>query len=161
MTSPNSLLDTVTGVLDQHELHYHLDDDNGMLSGSLRGDNGTWRFLVEVVERDTERGIIIVSFVPVNVPAPRRGAVAELLNRINFSKAMAFFAMDMSDGEIVCKSGFDLVDAELTPEMFDGTFLLNAHTLDHYLPAIMQVCFSAVAPEAAIAALDRQGSLMQ
>jgi hypothetical protein len=97
----------------------------------------------------------------VNVPAGRRLAVAELLTRINFSKAMAFFALDMSDGEIVCKSGFDLADADLTPEMFDGTFLLNAHTLDHYLPAVMQVCFSAVSPEAALAALDRLGSVMQ
>ena len=77
--------------------------------------------------------------------------MAELLNRINFSKAMAFFAMDMSDGEIVCKSGFDLVDAEMTTEMFDGTFLLNAQTLDHYLPAIMQVCFGQATAEAALA----------
>jgi hypothetical protein len=161
MPPHDSLIDIVTTALDQHELNYHLDPDSQMLSGSLRGDNGTWRFLVEVVDRETERGIIIVSFVPVNVPAPRRGAVAELLSRINFSKAMAFYAMDMSDGEIVCKSGFDLVDAELTLEMFDGTFLLNAQTLDHYLPAIMQVCFSSVTPEAAIAALDRQGSVMQ
>ena len=161
MHATTPLLDIVTSALDQHELHYHLDQDNSMLSGSLRGDNGSWRFLVEMIERNGERGLIMVSFVPVNVPAARRGAVAELLNRINFSKAMAFFAMDMSDGEIVCKSGFDLVDAEMTTEMFDGTFLLNAQTLDHYLPAIMQVCFGQATAEAALAALDRHGSVMQ
>lgn len=156
----DSLLDIVTTALDQHELNYHIDHDSQMLSGSLRGDHGSWRFIVEVVDRE-ERGVIIVSFVPVNVPAARRTAVAELLTRINFSKAMAFFALDMSDGEVVYKSGFDLVDAVLTPEMFDGTFLLNAQTLDHYLPAIMQVCFSQVEPEAAMASLDRAGSVMQ
>lgn len=161
MHATTPLLDIVTSALDHHELHYHLDQDNSMLSGSLRGDNGSWRFLVEMIERNGERGLIMVSFVPVNVPATRRGAVAELLNRINFSKAMAFFAMDMSDGEIVCKSGFDLVDAEMTTEMFDGTFLLNAQTLDHYLPAIMQVCFGQATAEAALAALDRHGSVMQ
>lgn len=161
MHATTPLLDIVTSALDQHELHYHLDQDNSMLSGSLRGDNGSWRFLVEMIERNGERGLIMVSFVPVNVPANRRSAVAELLNRINFSKAMAFFAMDMSDGEIVCKSGFDLVDAEMTTEMFDGTFLLNSQTLDHYLPAIMQVCFGQATAEAALAALDRHGSVMQ
>ncbi len=161
MHATTPLLDIVTSALDHHELHYHLDQDNSMLSGSLRGDNGSWRFLVEMIERNGERGLIMVSFVPVNVPPARRGAVAELLNRINFSKAMAFFAMDMSDGEIVCKSGFDLVDAEMTTEMFDGTFLLNAQTLDHYLPAIMQVCFGQATAEAALAALDRHGSVMQ
>lgn len=152
--TPLNLLDTAMAALDQHDIPYHADPDTHLLSGSLRGDNATWRFLIETFENDQERGVVIVSFLPINVPPHRRGAVAELLTRINFYKAMAFFAMDMDDGEVVCKSGIDLMDAELTENMFDSMFFLNAHTLDRYLPAIMQVCYSQINPEEALTAVE-------
>ena len=155
------LLDRVTAALENHEIHYHVDEETQVLSGSLRGDNGTWRFLVEVIDRDGERGVIVVSFLPVNVAPNRRTAVAGLLNRINFTKAMAFFAMDADDGELVCKSGIDLADGELSPSMFDALFLLNAQLMDHYLPAILQVSYGSASPDAALAALDMPCGVLQ
>ena len=123
-----------------------------MITTGCRGDSGQWRVRAGAV---TDFAFAILSRFPIDCPAPKRQACSELLTRINFAMALGCFEMDIEDGVIFFKTTLPFDEEPPKQEHLDNLLSLNMSTMDRYLPVIMQVIYSGIAPAKALADLAK------
>jgi hypothetical protein len=104
--------------------------------------------------RENRRYLRCFVFVPCRIPAEKRFAAAELLNRINFGLPLGVFEMDFTDGEVGYRTSIDVADGELTEGMVEVLVGASLATTDRYLPAIMSFLWNDTAPEDAVAMIE-------
>ncbi len=75
---------------------------------------------------------------------------AEYLTRANYGLRIGNFEMDFSDGEVRYKTSIDVKGGNLTPSMVKVIVYANLHTMDRYLPGIMEVIFTEHSPKQVI-----------
>lgn len=99
---------------------------------------------------DTLRLVCCYCMLPVHVPADRRAAVADLINRINWPLVLGCLEMDPDDGEVRYRASVDVEGGQFAPRMLNNMLSMGLHTLDRYHEAVMRVVFGYVEPEDAI-----------
>lgn len=146
MTDSSSLFDTIAGFLHEDDWHFDPDPEAHRLVGTVGGDNGTWRVVVGLEEDPEVRRVTILSVLPVKAPEARRLAVAEALIRLNNDLAAGSFNLDMKDGEMICRSSVDLVDAIPTAGLFLRMLRLNLMLTDQNLHTLLGVAYGSLDP---------------
>lgn len=121
------------------------------------GKSGSWTCYARV--REEQGQITFYSQFPGEVPEARRGAVAELLTRINYGLIVGNFELDLGDGDLRYKTNLDLgagLDLDDFPQFssFFGRMIgFNLSMMDRYLPGVVAVLGGA-SPVEALTAIE-------
>ena len=156
-----TLLETVAGYLQSEDWGFETDLENGVLRGSVNGDNATLSWYVGVIETEDINSVRAFAKLPINILEARRPAIAELLIRINSRVGNGNFELDFEDGVVRCGIVLDIMDGTLTQTMFMRMFMLSLQACDYYFPTIMGVIYGGTAPELALEMLDGGGEVRQ
>jgi hypothetical protein len=111
-------------------------------------DNGRWDCYVQAEDRLGQ----VVAYAVLREPVPegRRRDVAEFLTRANFGLVIGAFELDLDDGELRCRAGLDVSQAELTPGLVDPLVMAVLDAMDDHVAAIRIVIEGRATPEAAM-----------
>lgn len=147
------LLTVVREALAGREVEHTVDEGEdgapASISFSLRGEHTAYDFLATVDEALDL--VVCCARIPSRVPDTRRGAVCELLTRINYALRIGNFEMDLRDGELLFRTAIDVEGGTLTTAMVDSLVGTGFFTADRYFPAIMRVVYGGASPEEALA----------
>jgi hypothetical protein len=93
-----------------------------------------------IVQSDEEAGQLGCYVVwPVQVPAEKLPAAAELIHRANFGVLVGNVELDFDDGEVRAKSGLDVEGVELNDPACQGLVQVALDLTMMYLPALRDV----------------------
>lgn len=146
------LLAQVTQVLEERGIDWSETTDDEVIEAEIGGENGTWTCYL--VARETEQRVSVYSQAPWYAPEPIRGAMAELLTRINYGLSIGNFEMDFSDGEIRFKTSLDVSGDHMSAELFSNLLEPNFAAMDTYLPALEAVRDDRLTPTEAAAFVE-------
>lgn len=127
-------------------------DDKTIYRVYYSGDNGDLRCYAQI-RVDLEQFIFYV-VAPVKAPEEIRPAVAEYITRANYGLRIGNFEMDYQDGEIRCKSSIDFEGLSLDSNLIKNVIYPAVHTMDFYLPGMLNVMFGNKDPKEAIAEIE-------
>lgn len=127
--------------------------DQSIISLNISADNGTWQCLAQA--NDEKENFAFYSICPVNVPEPKRIAIAEYITRANHGLHSGNFEMDFEDGEIRYKTSAKFTGYNHKSAMFEHLVYANINIMDLYLPGIMRVIYSNGSPLEAIQEIER------
>jgi hypothetical protein len=143
---------TLEEFLIADEWHPHRLEDKFIFRVGFSGKNGDFTCYAQV-RIDLEQFLFYV-MVPVKAPDEKRAAVAEFITRANYGLRIGNFEMDFTDGEIRYKSSLDFEEQELAPGWVKNAIYPAVNTCDRYLPGLMQMLYSDITPEQAIAEIE-------
>ena len=89
--------------------------------------------------------------IPVFTPEYRRPAMAQALSKANFALPAGCFQMDGSDGELWFRSSMPICDGNPTDEQLRSLILAAWNTTGRYTTALVEVAFTEIDPDVAIA----------
>ena len=112
------------------------------------GDNGELRCYAQI-RSDLEQFLFYV-IAPVKAPDAVKAHVAEYITRANYGLRIGNFEMDYGDGEIRYKSSLDFEGETLTPQLIKNIMYPAVHTMDFYLPGLLNVMYGSKTPTEAI-----------
>jgi hypothetical protein len=144
-----TLASIVTEFFKQDEWPFVTMEEGTAYKVDFRGDNGQWVCYAQIWEE--QRRVAFYSICPLKVPSTKLLTVAEFVTRANYGLIVGNFELDFNDGEVRYKTSIDIEGSELTPVTFQQIVYANVLTMDHYLPSLMSVIYSEVAPSEAIA----------
>lgn len=150
MNQQRMLFDTVTDWCDRNDWSYDVVEEGAVIRSGFSGDNGRFPLYI-TVSRDR---LMVRSLAPINTPAAKRAVMAEFLTRANYGMAIGNFEMDYNDGEIAYKTSITSGGQTISDRMIQDLVFINCLMMDKYFPGMMQVLYSGVDPEAAVAALQ-------
>ncbi len=101
------------------------------------GANGSWILWIETREDDDL--CIVWSSWPQEIPLERRGAVMELVTRVNTDIQVGAFELDLSRGQLSFRTSLDVTDDRLSEALLARLVGANVETFDDYLPALDRV----------------------
>ena len=118
----------------------------------LENDNtdGEWKCVVIVKELILTKKIIFLSLIPFIAFRDKRETIIELLNRINYIEDIGNFEMNLSTGQIRCKTSINLTEVEFTDDLMSNLVDENLELTGKYLPIIDQVNKGELLPMDAI-----------
>jgi hypothetical protein len=122
---------------------------------TFKGDHGLWSCYVQIREELFQ--FTFYSLCPINVPEPRRTAIAELLTRANSRLHLGNFEMEFDSGELRYRTSFSLDSGELDHALLRPLVYVNVNMMDRFIPAIMAVSYGGLAP---LTALENTGILL-
>jgi hypothetical protein len=125
--------------MNESERRHHDDPANNLITTDIAGDNGNWRILIVVIDRDELRRVIVYAQLPARIPAVNMLKVAELLTRINCPLIIGNFTLDFDDGEVMFKTTLDLADVQVTKAIFEQMYVINLSIMNHYFAQILSV----------------------
>ena len=143
---------TLEEFLIQDEWHPQRLDDKFIYRVGFSGANGQLACFAQV-RVDLEQ-FLFFAMVPVKASVEKRLAVTEFITRANYGLRIGNFEMDFRDGEIRYKSSLDFEGQELTHQWIKNAIYPAVRTCDKYLPGLMQIIYSDVSPQEAIAAIE-------
>lgn len=164
-----TLLDTVATYLQNEDvgLEFCSEPENSLLRYSVSLEDppygavgaGTLRFVLATIEDGDYKAVRIYSTLPVNIPEPRRPAVAELLARLNDLIITGNFEMEFVHGDVGFKTTLDLMDGTLTQPMLMHIFWENFQRSRNGLLSIKSVALGVMNPVTALRLLkvERRG----
>ncbi len=140
-------IETVMANLTRHGIRFGHVDTAAVLYMSIAGKNGTYACIVDA----TDAVVRVFSVVGCHAPEEKRGALIDMLNRINWRVAIGNFEMDATDGEIRFRTTLDTRGGELTDEMVECTIRVNLSTVDRFHSAILALLWNDLSAEDALA----------
>jgi hypothetical protein len=117
---------------------------DGVLVGLMRSDTGRWDWRA-LADGEVLR---LYSVAPVNVPRRRRGAVMEYLTRANWGLSTATLEMDLSDGQVICRT--TVPTRGVTRQGIEYLVHGNFSAIDRYLPGLLKVIYGQASPRRAV-----------
>jgi hypothetical protein len=138
----------MVAFFERHELHFQTHPNEPLVHMQMTGKNGSWSFMAHC-DDEADR-FAAYSRAPIQVPAPKRAAVAEYLTRANWGLKIGNFEMDYSDGEVRYKTAMDTDGTCLNDELLGSMVFVNCAMMDRYLPGLMAVVFGDAIPEEAV-----------
>ncbi len=151
-TQDTALLDTVIQFFQEDEWPFDQAQDKPLVRTAFRSDNGSWRCYVNILPE--RQFVIFYSVLDILVPQERLQAATEFITRANYGLFIGNFELDLSDGEVRFKTSIAVTEEGMSTAMFQQLVYTNVMTMDKYLPGIMRIAFSDVAPAEAIAAIE-------
>jgi len=119
---------------------------------AISGDNAHYVCHLRV---DEERCFVLFyTLCPLVVPEPDRPRMADFVARANYGLPIGNFELDLRDGEIRFKTSMDVEDAQVTEALLRPLVYANTHTMDRYMPGIVQVLYQGGDPAAVVEAID-------
>lgn len=122
------LLAVVREYLDAHEVSFVRHPKADMVSADIQGNNDTWSMWIHT--REAERQVLVYSINPQPVDESDRGAVAELIGRLNLKLHAGNFEMDPDNGSFRCRTSLIVNDSSLDSELLDGVVAPNSVAMD-------------------------------
>ena len=147
------LFDAVLAFLAEKDIEGTREGDATVARLDGKGKNGEWMLHVSTDE-DSER-CTVYSVGPFTVDAPRRAAVMELFNRINFQLEIGNYDFDLDSGDLAFRTSIDVEGDRLSAALVAQLVAANVAAFDTYLPALEAVAQSDAEPVAALAAIGR------
>jgi hypothetical protein len=123
-----------------------------ILRTGFSGKNGKWTCFAQA--RETQQQFIFYSVCPNAAPEDKRPVAMEFITRANYGLVIGNFEMDVTDGEIRCKTSIDVEGGELTHVLIRQVVYSNVMTMNKYLPGLMSVLYANVSPEQAIHTIE-------
>lgn len=143
----DGLLSEVIGFFEADNWTFEVADDIPLISLVFFGQNAAIQCFAQV--RELQQQFVFYSICGIFAPEPRRKAVAEFITRVNYSMVAGNFEMDFSDGEVRYKTYIDVEGTTLTHTMARNVVYPNIAMMDRYIPALVRVMYSEVAPDVA------------
>lgn len=147
-----TLIEIVEEALDQKSMAYARIGRDA-LSTCLANEKGA--FDLRVYANDATSLVSCCCPLPIRVPARRRQAVVETLNRANWTLAIGNFELNLDSGDVRFRLGFDVEGGTFAPKMFDNMVMMIEFAILTYHDAIMEVAFGKARPRDAIAEAER------
>ena len=138
--------------MEEEDWKYEILEGETVLRFNFKGRSG--RLLCYADVEESKDWLIFYSYLPVNVPADKMQAMAELLSRANRGMRIGNFELDFEDGEIRYKTSIDIEGGELTSKMIHNLLQANLSTMDRYFPGIMELIYSEKTPKELIQKIE-------
>ena len=147
------LLEATESVLNKHGWQFY-DLGKTTLRIDVNGKTANWAVIVKCIDEDQQ---FVVYSVCGNKPTEDKYTVMqEFLTRANFGLRIGNFELDLQDGEIRFKTSIQFAGEVQAELMIEQCLLINIMTMERYLPGILQVIFTDISPEQAIAQIESQ-----
>ena len=147
------LFQATESVLNKHGWQFY-DLGNTTLRIDVNGKTANWAVIVKCIDEDQQ---FVVYSVCGNKPTEEKYTVMqEFLTRANFGLRIGNFELDLRDGEIRFKTSIQFAGEVQADLMIEQCLLINIMTMERYLPGILQVIFTDISPEQAIAQIESQ-----
>ena len=114
--------------------------------GMIAGDSGRWGWMAHC--HNEGEFLTMLSTVPQNVPARKRAAAMEYLTRANYQMTTGAFEMDLSDGQVNCRTA--VPGDGLTSGGISFLVFSNFMIMDRFLPGLLSVIYGKTSPLKAI-----------
>jgi hypothetical protein len=89
------------------------------------------------------------------IPPENRLVVSQFLTRVNMWFRLGFLSLDLDDGEVSFRLGYDLEGTPLSQIIVKNMILCKVHTINAYLAAIMRICYGGISDMEALRELDK------
>jgi hypothetical protein len=147
------LLQATESVLNKHGWQFY-DLGKTTLRIDVNGKTANWAVIVKCIDEDQQ---FVVYSVCGNKPTEDKYTVMqEFLTRANFGLRIGNFELDLQDGEIRFKTSIQFAGEVQADLMIEQCLLINIMTMERYLPGILQVIFTDISPDQAIAQIESQ-----
>ena len=157
-----ALFDQIVSFMDDADRHYDSDAEGGLIVAQISGDDGRWSVYVQITDDEDARRVVIHGRLPARIPESNRVKSAEMLARVNYELIVGNFELNLEDGEVMFKTTLDLADGQLTQEMFERAYQLNAQCVNEYYGQILRVGFGdATTPKIGISTHHLDSTLLQ
>lgn len=143
------IYEQVAAWMQANDMSYNENPEGRWFSLRFSGDNADFCMVIDTAEEAKGPKLLVFAYYPVRVPEARRGAVAELLARINGSVWLGCFALDARDGEVSVRTALPIDDGILTERQLEHVFFSSLSAADRHLPGICATAFGGVAPDLA------------
>lgn len=147
------IFDTMSTYFAEHGWTTTRIGDSLGLSMTVQGDNGQWACIAQADEE--RRLFLFYSAAPLDVPAPKRLAMAEFIARANYNTLVGNFELDMEDGDLRYKTSCSVEGGDasawahgLLTAQIERLVSINVFMMDQYLPGITAVLDGETAREA-------------
>ena len=90
---------------------------------------------------DERRMIVCCTRCPVLIPKRARRKAMEFITRANFGMMFGAFELNLDDGMILFRTGFNVADGVPTMEMVCGLAWTGVFAFDRYLPRLLEVVY--------------------
>ena len=141
------LSDAVVGFLETRG--WPVDVDGSMVRTLVRTEDQTFPCAIVVV--DSVGQLVVYSVHPDEVPAERRGAVAELATRANAQLTVGNLEIELDAGQVRFRTGLAVGESPVTDEMVERVIFDNAATAVAYFPLVSAVAEGSLSPADAAA----------
>ena len=95
------IYETIIQAMDELELHYQRDDEDGIIDAFLQGENAAFR--VRLAAMEEQEVLYCFAIFPINIPEDKRTAMSELINAINYDNLIGMLTFDPADGQLFCR----------------------------------------------------------
>jgi hypothetical protein len=147
-----AIFNTMLEFFEGEDWEFSWMEDVTALSMGFSGKNGKWMCFAQA--REDQQQFIFYSVCPINVPEPKRAAIAEFITRANYGMMIGNFEMDWQDGEIRYKTSIDVEGAQLNFALLKQMVYPNVMIMDRYLPGLLAVIYSSATPAEEIAKIE-------
>jgi hypothetical protein len=129
MTREETVMDTFRTFLAEAKWEW-IEEAPITFRGMIGGDSGRWSWLAH--SHNDGEFLSMLSTVPQNVPARKRAAAMEYLTRANYQMTTGTFEMDLSDGQVNCRTA--VPGDGLTADGIRYLVFSNFTIMDRYMP---------------------------
>jgi hypothetical protein len=146
------ILEAVKKFLREDDWPFTEMEGKPILRTGFSGKNGKWTCFAQA--REQQQQFIFYSICPNPAPEERREAAMEYITRANYGLVIGNFEMDVSDGDIRCKTSIDVEGTDLNHVLIRQVVYSNVMTMNKYLPGLMSVLYANVTAEQAIQSVE-------
>ncbi len=133
----DSIFEEVADYFESEGWSFVKGKDKSSLRLQHRGQNGQWKCLAVVKEKEQE--FVFYSICPLTASETQKLAVAEFITRINYSLTVGNFDLDFATGTIRYKTSINVAGDYLSYEIIGNLVKGNIAAMDKYLPDILVV----------------------
>jgi hypothetical protein len=143
---PGSLITRVADYLAAQDWAFTEVRADRTLSLWLRLHSGCVRVFVDTWEDGGWARLTVCTTLPTLVPAPRRLAVVDAINRINHVQQLGHLELDMADGEVRARTVLE-GDSPITVAMIDRVIRQNPELVDQYQAPLLAIAYGNAVPQ--------------
>jgi hypothetical protein len=140
------LLDVVRGYLVANDISFVRHQGADMVSADIQGTHGAWSLWIST--RESERQVLVYSIFPQPIAETYRGAVADLIGRVNVRMLAGNFEMDAAEGGFRCRTSLIVNGSSLDHELLDGVIQPNTIAMDRGVSGLQALLGGATVDEA-------------
>lgn len=148
----SQIIEACVAFFEADEWPFERIEELPMVRSRYAGRNGNYDCWFQA--RPAEQQMMFYGRAPINAGPDKRGALSEFFTRANYGMVIGNFELDMNDGEMRYKVSVDVEGIELTNTFLKNISYTAVVTLDRYLPGIMKVLYSDIAPADAVAEIE-------
>ena len=142
------VVQNVVRFFEGDDVPYQLDEEDGRVSCSIAGRNGTLDIYVECKAGPSLFKVFV--YAPVPVPEGRRCAVAEFCNRMNWAMGPGTLEMSPDDGRVRYRCSTWTDGSPLSTDALAYLIRGSYGTLQGLLPAVLAVSWGSIDPADAV-----------